>query len=82
MMQLSDQPSESPLKSDLLTFGQRQGARPVGILTELELEDNLPHMGITAMAVSNIEVTTSEADIEQSNAIYKTTDFIISYNRK
>ncbi|KAI0376695.1 hypothetical protein F5Y04DRAFT_285638 [Hypomontagnella monticulosa] len=82
MIKLSDTPRDLPYTSSLATFGQRRGTRPVGVLTELELEEDVSHAGVTTVTTSNAEATTFSEGVEQPNAIYTTTGFTISYNKE
>ncbi|KAI0139368.1 hypothetical protein F4776DRAFT_662327 [Hypoxylon sp. NC0597] len=85
MIKLSDKPSKKAASSDLNTFGQRQGSRPVGILTEMELEDVLVPGSRTGVATSTATATYDEESPfpvggDRANAIYATTHFTVAYN--
>ncbi|KAI0834645.1 hypothetical protein F5Y06DRAFT_300499 [Hypoxylon sp. FL0890] len=89
MVKLSDERSKNLASGDVKTFGQRQGSRPVGILTEIELEDMsrsrcalVPgsHAGGSTATVTCDEETPFPRGMDQANAIYATTHFTVAYD--
>ncbi|RYP41248.1 hypothetical protein DL769_011622 [Monosporascus sp. CRB-8-3] len=91
MIRLGDDQSDQPASSNLQTFGQRQNSKPVGILTEMELEDDLEasrsrtvlvpatHTGV-ATASARAGGSPFRRDPNQPNAIHTTTQLTISYD--
>lgn len=82
-MKLSDERSKNVASGDLDTYGQRQGSRPVGILTEMELEDMLvsaSHTGVATATATYDKGSPFPGGGNQANAIYATTHFTIAYN--
>ncbi|RYP76286.1 hypothetical protein DL770_007247 [Monosporascus sp. CRB-9-2] len=91
MIRLGDDQSDQPASSNLQTFGQRQNSKPVGILTEMELEDDLDasrsrtvlvpatHTGV-ATATARAGGSPFRRDPNQPNAIHTTTQLTISYD--
>ncbi|KAI1311483.1 hypothetical protein F5Y03DRAFT_308211 [Xylaria venustula] len=85
----SDKQSDDGLHSPLQTFGQRQGNKPVGILTEIDREEITPdnsaglvpsgYMGDTNITVSHGERSVSEEPMITPNAIYATRQYAVSY---
>ncbi|KAI1415377.1 hypothetical protein F5Y13DRAFT_187481 [Hypoxylon sp. FL1857] len=92
LFKLSDERSKNRAGGDLITFGQRQGSRPVGILTEIELEDMsrsqsalVPssHLGVaTATASHDEESPFPIGGGDQGNVIYATTHFTVAFDDK
>ncbi|KAI1418915.1 hypothetical protein F5Y12DRAFT_789487 [Xylaria sp. FL1777] len=91
MLKLSDKQSEDVANSPLQTFGQRQGIKPVGILTEIDREENssdsqaglVPtgYMGDANVSVSHDEHAASEVPMGQPNAIYATRQYAVYYGQ-
>lgn len=91
MIRLGDDQSDQPASSNLQTFGQRQNSKPVGILTEMELEDDLEASRSQTVLVpatyTGVATATAHAggspfrrDPDQPNAIHTTTQLTISYD--
>ncbi|KAI0970427.1 hypothetical protein F4678DRAFT_436795 [Xylaria arbuscula] len=88
----SDKQSDDGVHSPLQTFGQRQGSKPVGILTEIDREeitsDNqaglVPsgYMGDTNVTVSHGEHSVSGEPMDTPNAIYATRQYAVYYGQK
>ncbi|GAP90656.1 putative integral membrane protein [Rosellinia necatrix] len=99
MMRLSDKHSDDAAAaaahhSPLQTFGQRRGSKPVGVLTEIDREEESSASGqpglVPAWCRGNPDVTVSTpgqpepragAQMEQPNAIYATRQYAVSYGR-
>ncbi|RYP15842.1 hypothetical protein DL765_005456 [Monosporascus sp. GIB2] len=91
MIRLGDDQSDQPASNNLQTFGQRQNSKPVGILTEMELEDDLEasrsqtvlvpatHTGV-ATASAHAGGSPFRRDPNQPNAIHTTTQLTITYD--
>ncbi|KAI0429253.1 hypothetical protein F5Y09DRAFT_310864 [Xylaria sp. FL1042] len=85
----SDKQSEDGAHSPLQTFGQRQGGKPVGILTEIDREENASdsqaglvptgYMGDANVTVGEHPV--SEVPMDQPNAIYATRQYAVYYGQ-
>ncbi|KAI1127238.1 hypothetical protein F5Y10DRAFT_243191 [Nemania abortiva] len=88
MLKLSDKQSEDP---GLQTIGQRQGLRPIGVLTEIDLEENalrdqaglVPngYMGDAKVTVAHSEKFASDKIFDHPNAIYATRQYAVSYGQ-
>jgi hypothetical protein len=91
MLKLSDKQSEDPPHSPLQTFGQRQAIKPVGVLTEIDLEESVSrgqagliptgYIGDANITTSHAENFASEGRMDQPNAIYATREYAVSYVR-
>ncbi|KAI0873270.1 hypothetical protein GGS24DRAFT_402324 [Hypoxylon argillaceum] len=91
MLKLSDKQSEDPVHSPLQTFGHGRAGKPVGVLTEIDLEESVSksqaglvptgYMGDANVSVSRPEHLDSEGLVEHPNAIYATRQYAVSYVR-
>ncbi|KAJ8119318.1 hypothetical protein ONZ43_g3706 [Nemania bipapillata] len=91
MLKLSDKQSEDPSHSPLQTFGQRRASKPVGVLTEIDLEESdsrsqaglVPtgYMGDANITVSHAEHFPSHEHVDHPNAIYATRQYAVSYGK-
>ncbi|KAI1283370.1 hypothetical protein F5Y07DRAFT_408738 [Xylaria sp. FL0933] len=85
----SDKPTEDEAPSPLQTFGQRQGGKPVGILTEIDREEKssgsqvvlVPagYMGDAHVTVGEHPI--SEVSLDQPNAIYATRQYAVYHGQ-
>ncbi|KFA59962.1 hypothetical protein S40285_08011 [Stachybotrys chlorohalonatus IBT 40285] len=87
MLRLGDEPSTGA-KGSLQTFGARQGNKPFGILTEMELEDNVaqsqaelvsPSHGTATTTVSHNQESPFRDEADRPGVIHTTKHFSVSY---